>query len=147
MEHCTGKGSDKYFVTNNYNIRTCPKDEWLMTVLHDLTKAKSPESRAHNRRFVPIAELMQVEVAVQAQLTRAEVIAVVLYTGPMVSRPHAVCRPLGSCAFPSRRCQPRRASCFPRARPERRAELSLNSATRRGPAVCLLQRRAASVPE
>ncbi len=97
MEHCTGKGSHEYYTTNNYKIRTCPFDEWQITVLHDLSKATSPEATAHNRRFVPIAELMQVDVAVQAGLTRAEVIAVVLYTGPMVSRPV-----LGPCAPPSR---------------------------------------------
>ncbi len=84
MEHCTGKGCLEYYVTNNYKIRTCPLDEWYLTVLHDLSKATSPEATAHNRRFVPIAELMQVDVATQAGLTRHEVIAVVLYTGPMV---------------------------------------------------------------
>jgi hypothetical protein len=87
MEHCTDKGCREYFVTNNYKIRTCPSDEWRITVLHDLSTATSPEATAHNRRFVPIAELMQVDVAIQAQLTRPEVIAVVLYTGPMVSCP------------------------------------------------------------
>ena len=85
MEHCTGKGSHEYYVTNNYKIRTCPYDEWCLTDLHDLSKATSPEATAHKRIFVPIAELMKVEVAVQAGLTRHEVIAVVLYTGPMVS--------------------------------------------------------------
>ncbi len=93
MEHCTDKGSREYFTTNNYKITTCPFDEWCLTVFHDLSKATSPEAKAHNRRFVPIAELMQVDVALQANLTRSEVIAVVLYTGPMVSRP--VHRPLG----------------------------------------------------
>ena len=88
MEHCTGKGSREYFVTDNYNIRTCPFDEWQITVLHDLSKATSPEATAHGRRFVPIDDLMQEGVATQSKLTRHEVIAVVLYTGPMVSRPY-----------------------------------------------------------
>ena len=98
MEHCTGKGCREYFVTNNYKIRTCPFDEWLITVLHDLSKATSPEATAHGRRFVPISELMQVDLAVQAELTRHEVIAVVLYTGPMVSFLYSVYRPLSQCA-------------------------------------------------
>ena len=87
MEHCTGKGYLEYFVTNNYKIRTCPFDEWQLTVLHDLSKATLPEATAHSRRFVPIADLMKVDLAIQAKLTRPEVIAVVLYTGPMVSCP------------------------------------------------------------
>ena len=94
MEHCTGKGCSEYFVTNNYNIRTCPFDEWQITVLYDLSKTKSPEATAHGRRFVPIADLMQVDLAVQAMLTRPEVIAVVLYTGPMVRCPCSVNRVL-----------------------------------------------------
>ncbi len=87
MEHCTGKGCRKYSVTGNYHIRTCPFDEWQITVCHDLSKATSDEATAHNRRFVPIAKLMKVDVAVQAGLIRPEVIAVVLYTGPMASCP------------------------------------------------------------
>lgn len=86
MDHCSGKGCREYFVTNNYKIRTCPFDEWQITVKDNLSSATSPEATAHDRRFVPIAALMQVDVAVQAKLTRPEVIAVVLYTGPMVSR-------------------------------------------------------------
>jgi hypothetical protein len=136
MEHCTDKGSHEYYTTNNYNIRTCPFNEWQITVLHDLSKATSPEATAHNRRFVPIAEVMQVDVAVQAGLTRAEVIAVVLYTGPMVSRPVNLL--LGPCAYRSR------------------LELSGQSMRRASeetltpficPSVCMLQCCAASFPE
>jgi hypothetical protein len=93
MEHRTDKGCREYFVTNNYKIRTCPYEEWRITVLHDIPTDMSPEATAHNRRFVPIAELMQVDVVIQAELTREEVIAVVLYTGPMVSCPCHVYRP------------------------------------------------------
>ena len=101
MDHCSGKGCREYFVTNNYKIKTCPFDEWQLTVLHNLSMAKSPEATAHNRRILPISELMQVDVVIQAKLTRHEVIAVVLYTGPMVSYLCPVHRPFGPCSFVS----------------------------------------------
>ncbi len=85
MEHCTDKGSQEYEITNNYKIRTRPCDEWEITVTYDLSKVTSFEARAHNRRFIQIEILEKVGVAVQAELSRPEVIAVVLYTGPMVS--------------------------------------------------------------
>ncbi len=88
MEHCIDKGSREYHVTSNYRIRTCPNDEWQITVNYDLSKAKSAEARAHNRRLIPIGVLEKVGVSVQAKLTRPEVIAVVLYSGPMVSSRH-----------------------------------------------------------
>ena len=84
MEHCTGNFCRVIFVTDNYNISTCPFDEWHITVLGDFSRAASVAAKAHGRRFVLIEELMTVEVAVEAKLTRPEVIAVVLYTGPMV---------------------------------------------------------------
>jgi hypothetical protein len=37
----------------------------------------------HERRIVPVSELLETSLARRAKLTRAEVIAVVLYTGPM----------------------------------------------------------------
>ncbi len=87
MEHCTDKGSLEYQVTSNYKIRTCPYDEWQITVNNDLSKATSVEAKAHNRRFIQIDVLEKVDLSVRAGLTRPEVIAVVLYTGPLVSQP------------------------------------------------------------
>ncbi len=84
MEHCTSKGCHEVFVTDNYKISTCPYIEWQITVIHDLSKA-TDAAKGHSRRFIPIVDLMAVEVAVNAKLTRPEVIAVVLYTCPMVS--------------------------------------------------------------
>jgi hypothetical protein len=88
MEHCDDKGSHEYHVTSNYQIRTCPFDEWQITVEYDLSKAASNEARAHNRRFIQIDLLKKMDVSVRAGLTQPEVIAVVLYTGPMVSLPY-----------------------------------------------------------
>jgi hypothetical protein len=90
MEHCTSKGANEFFVTNNYKITTRPIDEWHLTVHADSSKA-TPAVMEHGRRLVPIDELMNVDVAVKAKLTRPEVIAVVLYTGPMVSKLSSIC--------------------------------------------------------
>ena len=85
MEHCTGDFCNVYFVTDNYKIRTCSFDEWQITVVGDIAKASSDAAKAHDRRFNSIAVLMTEAFAIDAGLTREEVIAVVLYTGPMVS--------------------------------------------------------------
>ena len=81
-EHCRRAGSQVYFVTGNYNIRTCPAIEWAITVCGDLTHA----DMRHERRLKKIEESMKTEIVLTSGLIRCEVIAVVLYTGPMVSR-------------------------------------------------------------
>ena len=43
----------------------------------------------HERRIVPVSQLLETNLARRAKLTRAEMIAVVLYTGPMF----VVCAP------------------------------------------------------
>ncbi len=80
-EHCSRGGSQIYFVTGNYNIRTCPANEWAITVWGNTTHADS----RHARKLVKIEEFMKQGVVKSAKLTRCEVIGVVLYTGPMVS--------------------------------------------------------------
>jgi hypothetical protein len=80
-EHCSKGDSKIHFVTGNYNINTCPSNEWAITVLHDVTGA----DLRHGRSLVTIEENMKKEIVAIGKLTRFEVIAVVLYTGPMVS--------------------------------------------------------------
>jgi hypothetical protein len=80
-EHCSSGGYQTYFLTGNYNIRTCPANEWAITVDGKVQLA----DLRHGRRLVTIEELMKKEIVQSAILTRCEVIAVVLYTGPMVS--------------------------------------------------------------
>jgi hypothetical protein len=79
-EHCRRAGSQVYFVTGNYNIRTCPANEWAITVCGDFTHA----DMRHERRLEKIEESMKTEIVLTSGLIRCEVIAVVLYTGPMV---------------------------------------------------------------
>lgn len=80
-EHCSGGGSKRYFVTGNYKIRTCPADEWAITVCYEIHLA----DRGHSRRLVTIEQCMEEEIVKLAKLQRCEVISTVLYTGPMVS--------------------------------------------------------------
>ncbi len=72
---------DRFTVGNKARV-TWPANEWAITVLSDYTHAHLGQSR----KLQKVAELMQLDVVKQAVLTRHEVIAVVLYTGPMVSR-------------------------------------------------------------
>ncbi len=79
-EHCSLGGSDHHFRSNT----TWPANEWAITV----------HSQAHvgpsgARQLRKIEDLMKEDVVSRAGLTRPEVIAVVLYTGPMVS--HTQC--------------------------------------------------------
>jgi hypothetical protein len=80
-EHCSMGGFQLFFEISNYNIQTCPANEWAITVGADYTNA----DLRHERRLEKIEQLMQKEVVLSSKLIRCEVIAIVLYTGPMVS--------------------------------------------------------------
>ena len=77
------------FTTPNYNIETCPKDEWLAIV-----EGKSPPiaSMGYGRMIRHLDEYLTSDVTREAGLTRPEVIAVVLYTGPMYLLWNAILR-------------------------------------------------------
>lgn len=68
------------FRTGNYGIETCPSDEWRFVVNGD---SPSSEAMAHGRTLLPIEHYMGLGLTTRARLTRPEVIALVLYTGPM----------------------------------------------------------------
>ena len=80
-EHCHKAGtSDLAFTTTNYHITTTPKREWDIVV----NRVECPLSDRSGGRVVPsIDDLLKMSEDKRAGLTRAEVIAVVLYTGPM----------------------------------------------------------------
>ena len=62
--------------------KTWPANEWAITVGGN---HNAPGSDCSSRKLQAIENLMQTEVVVRAGLHRCEVIAIVLYTGPMVS--------------------------------------------------------------
>jgi hypothetical protein len=81
-EHCTREGCMEIFVTSNYTeIKSYPKKEWDIIV----KGGSCPESdMKFNRRIPIIKDLCELPLTKKAGLIRAEVIAVVMYTGPMV---------------------------------------------------------------
>lgn len=81
-EHLDKAGSDVSFTTSNYGLTTTPRTEWAVVVDR---QPCAPESIRHGRIIPDVDALMNVPLAVKAGLTRPEVIALVMYTGPMVS--------------------------------------------------------------
>jgi WD40 repeat protein len=78
QEHCERAGCDVQFTTGNYKITTTPRKEWQYIV----DSVTCPDM-GHKRRLVPISELLQLDSSKTAKLCEEEVIAIVLYTGPM----------------------------------------------------------------
>jgi hypothetical protein len=78
-EHCERFGCCDPFTTTNYHVTTTPKIEWDIVVSFDIAKA----DMRHGRRLQKIEDIL--EQNQNSHLTKEEVIAVVLYTGPMVS--------------------------------------------------------------
>ncbi len=84
-EHCTKEGSSFSFTTGNYHITTTPHSEWAY-VVGDKEGNRIPCSDMGNGRRLPsLDELLHLPLAAKSNLTRAEIIAVVMYTGPMVT--------------------------------------------------------------
>jgi hypothetical protein len=87
-EHCTKAGSTTPFTSLNYCVTTTPAKEWAYVV----DRARCPiQDMDHDRRIPDIDELQQLQMAKDARLRRFEILAVVLYTGPMVRSPLAPC--------------------------------------------------------
>ena len=79
-EHCS---STTEFTTSNYNVTTTPEKEWDIVV-------NCNESRAdmgHGRKLMKPEEILSDLKTQGLKISIEEVVSVVLYTGPMVSRP------------------------------------------------------------
>ena len=112
LEHCVRYGHDVPFTPPNYLITTTPEEEWGIVVDG---KQPAQEHMGHNRTILGLAqaiywvdpddlvlremddpagaapeERMRAARALitKAGLQRGEVVAVILYTGPMVSPQH-----------------------------------------------------------
>ena len=101
-EHCKMKGHDLEFTTPNYRITTTPKEEWNLVVerrgktseafkkwLGNQKRKVGLGKRHHGRRIPDVDELMLLDASEKAKLQDFEAIAIVLYSGPMVSLPSA----------------------------------------------------------
>ncbi len=82
VEHCSLGGHDHEF-TSNYGVTSTPAQEWLYVVGDDKGKRAPCPDMGHGRRIVSIEEHQERYLAKRAKLWRVEVIAIVLYTGPM----------------------------------------------------------------
>ncbi len=110
-EHCYQIDSSIAFHTTNYGITTSPAQEWGITMNLDASRA----DMRHGRRLPDLAELLRSDVATQAGLSFAEVVVLVLYTGPMVGRAPAL-HPTdfhgAYCSFFTRRAHGAGCLCF-----------------------------------
>jgi ankyrin repeat protein len=84
-EHCERSGCDTEFTTGNYKITTTPKMEWLYVAGDESgQRVECPaEFMHHGRTILALDELRQLDLAVRAKLSDEEILALVLYTGPM----------------------------------------------------------------
>jgi hypothetical protein len=80
-EHRSRACADLEFETSNYHIKTTPSKEWMIVT----GELKCPEDQMKfNRRIQDTDHLLSLSTAKEANLQKAEVMAIVLYTGPMV---------------------------------------------------------------
>ena len=86
LEHCFLEGCNTNFTTNNFNLVTTPRHEWRLVLGEETPNC---EDQQFVRRIPSYMQLGDLEVVKTASLTPAEIIAVILYTGPMVSTPSA----------------------------------------------------------
>ncbi len=75
-------GCDFEFETSNYHIKTTASREWNVVVQNE---PLSPSESGHDRRVPAQGELELLPMSTKANLSLAEIIALVLYTGPLVS--------------------------------------------------------------
>ena len=84
-EHTQRPGCDKEFTTANYNIITTPKSEWNYVVNRSKYESEVKKVEKDGRSIPDIGHLMETDNTVKrSELSKNEVIAVVLFTGPMV---------------------------------------------------------------
>jgi hypothetical protein len=84
-EHTKRHGFDKSFTTANYNITTTPKREWDYVVHRCKFESEVREVETDGRSIPDIGHLMETDDTVKrSELSKNEVISVVLFTGPMV---------------------------------------------------------------
>ena len=96
-EHCIKHGHSFCFTTGNYHITTTPLKEWEYVVGRRQGRPVPCPDMGSGRRLRALEQLMHIPLTVKSGLTRAEVIAVVLYTGPMVL-PLSTAREIAACS-------------------------------------------------
>jgi hypothetical protein len=82
-EHCSLGGHDFKLYASNYGVTSTPAQEWLYVVGDAKGQPVPCPDVDHGRRICSIEVHLETLLAKKAKLTRAEIIAVVMYTGPM----------------------------------------------------------------
>ena len=97
LEHCHHKCADTEFTTPNYNITTTSKSEYRIVAFE---KECPVQHMRHGRNIRRINKLRALQIVMEANLSDEEIMAVVLYTGPMVITTihHGIAMPC-SCAL------------------------------------------------
>ena len=80
LEHCANGDSDVEFTPPNYPKPTTPSKEYFIVTIQE----KGREASVGERRVLHFEDLRQHPDVEKAGLGEQEVIAVILYTGPMV---------------------------------------------------------------
>jgi len=84
-EHCVLEGYNQVFVTTNYGIKTTPEQEYKIAI-GDITCPEDhmkDKNGATVRIVQKIGQLKEIPFVNSAGLREVEILAVVLYTGPM----------------------------------------------------------------
>jgi hypothetical protein len=87
-EHCFRNTSHKPFTTGNYKIETTSYNEWRITVHNETDRA----DKRNKRILVDLEQLYDLDIRRSSGLSRIELIAIVLYTGPMYGRYNCILR-------------------------------------------------------
>ena len=87
-EHCKRQDSKDEFNPGNYDTTTTPSLEWLV-VTND---SKRQEASVGPRLVRAYEEVMEDSIVKQAKLRKEEIVALILYTGPMFVKYNAVLR-------------------------------------------------------
>eukprot|EP01042_Synura_sphagnicola_P004989 gene4989-6355_t len=92
-EHCDSPDSTNEFITANYGgTVTSPTEEYHFVAAPDLKRKYPGMNGKFGRTAVPLQDFMKDRICVSANLTRSEVIALRLFTGPMYMKYNAVLR-------------------------------------------------------
>ena len=84
-EHCTMGGCDYEFTYPLLITSTTPRQEWVHVVSFNGGQHLPQSDMSNGRRLLSIDECLRKSAAIRAGLNRAEIIALIMFTGPMVT--------------------------------------------------------------
>ena len=84
-EHCTMGGCDYEFTYPLLITSTTPRHEWFHVVSFNGGQHLPQSDMSNGRRLLSIDECLRKSAAIRAGLNRAEIIALIMFTGPMVT--------------------------------------------------------------